>query len=48
MHDCQLVLAQFGRIDRIPEAPAGWQVAWEGNRRGDDTERFVLYRKVAR
>ncbi len=28
-----------------PAAPAGWEIAWEGRRRGDDTERFVLFRK---
>ena len=27
--------------------PAGWTPVWEGHRRGDDTERFVLYRRDA-
>ena len=32
-----------------PAALDGWQSVWEGQRRGDDTERFVLYvRKAAR
>jgi 4-amino-4-deoxy-L-arabinose transferase-like glycosyltransferase len=45
-HDCDAVLHQYGRIDRLPDVPEGWYAAWEGRRRGDDTERFVLYRKV--
>ena len=28
--------------------PDGWHIAWEGQRRGDDTERFVLYARNAR
>ena len=41
------MLVQYGRVDHAPAAPEGWRVAWEGQRRGDDTERFVLYAKVA-
>jgi 4-amino-4-deoxy-L-arabinose transferase-like glycosyltransferase len=48
VHDCETRLVQYGRIDRPPETPDGWYVAWDGRRRGDDTELFVLYRKVAR
>jgi hypothetical protein len=44
-HDCATLLVQFGRTDGVPPAPDGWAVEWEGRRRGDDTERFVLYRK---
>jgi 4-amino-4-deoxy-L-arabinose transferase-like glycosyltransferase len=42
-HDCAARLVQYGRVDRTPAAPEGWGVAWAGQRRGDDTERFVLY-----
>ena len=44
---CRAVLVQYGHIDATPPAPAGWSIAWEGQRRGDDTEPFVLYRKDA-
>src|SRR5207244_9009517 len=47
-HDCGAVLVQYGRVDRTPDAPEGWRVEWEGQRRGDDTERFVLYSRNAR
>ena len=46
-HDCAAILVQYGRVDRAPAAPDGWGVAWEGQRRGDDTERFVLYARIA-
>jgi 4-amino-4-deoxy-L-arabinose transferase-like glycosyltransferase len=46
-YDCSVVLVQFGRVDRTPEAPEGWHILWEGQRRGDDTERFVLYARDA-
>ena len=46
-HDCPVVLVQYGRVDRTPAAPEGMNVAWEGQRRGDDTERFVLYARNA-
>ena len=29
--------------DQISAVPPGWTTAWSGARRGDDTERFVLY-----
>jgi hypothetical protein len=40
---CRALLVQYGRqgVEPVP----GWKVAWEGGRRGDDTERFVLYVK---
>ena len=45
-HDCPLLLVQYGRE---PVAPAldGWQVVWDGHRRGDATELFVLYRRTS-
>ncbi len=46
-HDCRALLVQYGRVAAAPAAPDGWSIAWEGRRRGDDTERFVLYRKNA-
>jgi len=46
-HECASVLVQFGRIEGTPEPPAGWRIAWQGQRRGDDTERFVLYSRNA-
>jgi 4-amino-4-deoxy-L-arabinose transferase-like glycosyltransferase len=42
---CRALLVQYGHVERTPPAPSGWSIAWEGQRRGDDTERFVLYRK---
>src|SRR4030095_3428327 len=47
-NDCPTLIVQYGRIDALPAVPAGWALVWEGHRRGDDTERFALYRKVAR
>ncbi len=44
---CALLLVQYGHSDRGPAVPRGWEIAWEGARRGDDTERFVLYRRTA-
>jgi 4-amino-4-deoxy-L-arabinose transferase-like glycosyltransferase len=43
---CPLLLEQFGQND--PDAPpdSSWQKIWEGRRRGDDTERFALFRKA--
>jgi 4-amino-4-deoxy-L-arabinose transferase-like glycosyltransferase len=44
-HGCALVLVQYGRHDGVPTPRVGWDIAWTGARRGDDTERFVLYRR---
>ncbi len=46
-HDCPALLVQYGRIDGAPPVLEGWSVAWQGQRRGDDTERFVLYTRSA-
>ena len=43
MADCRALLVQYGPITGEPPALAGWRVAWQGARRGDATERFVLY-----
>jgi 4-amino-4-deoxy-L-arabinose transferase-like glycosyltransferase len=42
-HDCTALLVQYGRLTALPQPPAGWTSVWSGGRRGDDTERFVLY-----
>mgnify|MGYP003463407408 FL=1 len=44
-HGCPAPLVQYGR-DGEAAPPAGWTAAWQGRRRGDDTELFVLYRKA--
>ena len=46
-HDCPTLLVQYGRQDIDAEAPEGHRQIWEGKRRGDETERFVLYRRIA-
>ena len=45
---CTALLVQYGRNDRDPTTPDGWRMAWTGQRRGDDTERYVLYLRSAR
>ncbi|HKU86570.1 MAG TPA: hypothetical protein VJV77_09555, partial [Casimicrobiaceae bacterium] len=45
MADCRALLVQYGAITGAPPALAGWRVEWEGARRGDATERYVLYNK---
>ena len=47
-HACNMLLVQYGRMDGAMTIPEGWTTVWSGNRRGDDTERFVLYRRDAR
>ena len=43
--DCAALLVQYGRLADGPPPLPGHAVAWQGGRRGDDNERFVLYRK---
>jgi len=43
---CPLLLVQYGRQTSAPEI-AGYRILWDGHRRGDDTERYVLYRRIA-
>jgi len=45
---CNALLVQYGRQDSGAGAPAGWDAVWDGHRRGDDTERYVLYVRKAR
>ena len=44
---CAAMLVQYGRHDADTGTPAGWRAVWEGHRRGDDTERYVLYLRKA-
>ena len=41
--DCPTLLVQYGHLDGEPDVPKGYTILWEGRRRGDDTERYVLY-----
>jgi 4-amino-4-deoxy-L-arabinose transferase-like glycosyltransferase len=45
--NCNALLVQYGRNDRDPATPDGWRMAWTGQRRGDNTERYVLYLRSA-
>ncbi|MEO8508215.1 MAG: glycosyltransferase family 39 protein [Betaproteobacteria bacterium] len=42
-HACEALLVQYGRLASEPEPLPGWTPAWSGGRKGDATERFVLY-----
>ncbi len=44
---CDHLLIQYGRLDADPPAPEGWRAIWSGARRGDASERYVLYRRAA-
>jgi 4-amino-4-deoxy-L-arabinose transferase-like glycosyltransferase len=44
-HGCPTVIVQAGRQAHPELTRPGWEVAWSGSRRGDDTERFVVLRK---
>jgi 4-amino-4-deoxy-L-arabinose transferase-like glycosyltransferase len=44
-HQCLALLVQYGRQDGPPVELPGWFVTWDGRRRGDDTERYVLYQR---
>jgi 4-amino-4-deoxy-L-arabinose transferase-like glycosyltransferase len=43
--DCRALLVQYGSVEGPPLAISGWHVTWQGGRRGDATERYVLYVK---
>ena len=45
--ECHLLLVQLGRNEIDAPPPEGLTPVWEGSRRGDDAEKFVLYRKGA-
>jgi 4-amino-4-deoxy-L-arabinose transferase-like glycosyltransferase len=43
---CAVLLVQYPHYEGVlPEIP-GWWIAWDGHRRGDNTERYVIYRKA--
>ena len=44
---CSLLLVQLGQDDRDEPPDSAWEKIWEGRRRGDNTERFVLFRRPA-
>ena len=44
---CPLLLVQLGRNDFDAPGPEGWTPVWEGARRGDGSEKFVLYKRSA-
>ena len=43
---CDLLLVQGNRIARPIEDEIGWEKIWEGGRKGDQNERFRLYRRI--
>ena len=43
---CPALLVQYGRDDPDPVTLEGWTQAWEGRRRGDATERYVIYTRA--
>ncbi len=43
-NDCRYLLVQYGRLDTSP-SEQGWDAIWDGRRRGDDTELYVLYQR---
>ena len=45
--DCAHLLVQLGRNDFDAPDPVGWVPVWKGSRRGDESEKFVLYRRSA-
>jgi hypothetical protein len=44
--NCDALLVQYGRKDDAPVPLPGWEIAWDGRRHGDDTERYVLFVKL--
>ena len=44
---CKALLVQYGRDYVDAGTPDGWQAVWNARRRGDDTERYVLYVRSA-
>jgi 4-amino-4-deoxy-L-arabinose transferase-like glycosyltransferase len=43
---CQALLMQLGHDDADTPPDSAWEKLWEGHRRGDDTERFILFRRA--
>jgi 4-amino-4-deoxy-L-arabinose transferase-like glycosyltransferase len=44
-HGCKALLLQVGREDSDSPPDSAWEKVWEGRRRGDDTERYLLFRR---
>jgi 4-amino-4-deoxy-L-arabinose transferase-like glycosyltransferase len=44
-HKCQSLLLQVGREDSDIPPDSAWVKVWEGRRRGDDTERYLMFRR---
>jgi 4-amino-4-deoxy-L-arabinose transferase-like glycosyltransferase len=42
---CSSLLVQLGQDESEDPPDSAWQKIWEGRRRGDNTERFVLFRR---
>ncbi len=42
---CPVLLLQVGRQDTDTPPDSAWEKIWEGRRSGDDTERFLLFRR---
>ena len=40
---CDALLVQVARDESADPPDSAWRMVWEGRRRGDDTERFVLF-----
>ena len=45
--ECDTLLVQYARSDVDTPGEPGWTRVWEGRRRGDETERYVIYRRDA-
>jgi 4-amino-4-deoxy-L-arabinose transferase-like glycosyltransferase len=45
-HKCKTLLMQVGREDSDSPPDSSWERVWEGRRRGDDTERYLLFRRT--
>ncbi|HXX82829.1 MAG TPA: glycosyltransferase family 39 protein [Casimicrobiaceae bacterium] len=45
-HACAALLVQLARDEAETPPDSAWEKVWEGRRRGDDTERFVLFRRA--
>jgi 4-amino-4-deoxy-L-arabinose transferase-like glycosyltransferase len=46
VHGCGALLLEVGREESDVPPDSAWERLWEGHRRGDDTERFVLFGRV--
>jgi 4-amino-4-deoxy-L-arabinose transferase-like glycosyltransferase len=44
---CGALLVQVGGDETADAPDSGWEKVWEGRRRGDATERFVLFRRIS-